>query len=176
MFQPVVAVADLEKMETDVPVKFIHNMHPHTAALLAGDATPVTVVDQHDTSTRAKRFNAWLAVKISAGVGTMACAYAFGVLALISLPAAILSGSLIVIVAWIAQTFLQLVLLSIIIVGQNIQASASDARAEATLNNALAILHEAVELQRHLGEQDEVIHAIHNNTPASQFISRKVDL
>jgi hypothetical protein len=51
----------------------------------------------------------------------MWCAYAFALLALLSLPAAIRSGDLIIIVAWIAQTFLQLVLLSIIMVGQEVQ-------------------------------------------------------
>jgi hypothetical protein len=61
---------------------------------------------------------------------------------------------LIVIVAWVAQTFLQLVLLPIIIVGQNIQAEASDKRAEQTYNDAEAVLHEAVEIQRHLSAQD----------------------
>jgi hypothetical protein len=74
-------------------------------------------------------FNAKVALVITRSVGTMACAYAFAVLALISLPAAISSGQVIVIVAWIAQTFLQLVLLSIIMVGQSVQSAASDARA-----------------------------------------------
>jgi hypothetical protein len=54
----------------------------------------------------------------------MWCAYLFAALALISLPAAIKTGDVVIIVAWIAQTFLQLVLLSIIMVGQNV-ASAS---------------------------------------------------
>ena len=45
---------------------------------------------------------------------------AAGALALISLPAAIRSGDVVVIVAWVAQTFLQLVLLSIIMVGQKV--------------------------------------------------------
>jgi hypothetical protein len=49
----------------------------------------------------------------------MWCAYIFAAIAVISLPAAIKSGDPIVIVAWIAQTFLQLVLLSIIMVGQD---------------------------------------------------------
>ena len=49
----------------------------------------------------------------------MWCAYIFAAVALISLPAAIKSGDPIVIVAWVAQTFLQLVLLSIIMVGQD---------------------------------------------------------
>ncbi len=74
-------------------------------------------------------FNAKLALVITRSVGTMACAYVFAVIALISLPAAINSGQVIVIVAWIAQTFLQLVLLSIIMVGQSVQSAASDARA-----------------------------------------------
>ena len=51
------------------------------------------------------------------------------------------------IIAWIVQTFLQLVLLSIIIVGQNIAAAASDARSENTFKDAEAILSEALEIQ-----------------------------
>ncbi len=69
-------------------------------------------------------FNRKLAAKITSGVATMWCAYLFAAIALISLPAAINSHNLITIVGWIAQTFLQLVLLSIIMVGQNV-ASAS---------------------------------------------------
>jgi hypothetical protein len=69
----------------------------------------------------------------------MWCAYLFGLLALISLPAAIRSHDPIIIVAWIAQTFLQLVLLPIIIVGQNVQAAASDARAESDHETLLSI-------------------------------------
>ncbi len=74
-------------------------------------------------------FNAKLALIITRSVGTMACAYIFACIALVSLPAAINSGQVIIIVAWIAQTFLQLVLLSIIMVGQSVQSAASDARA-----------------------------------------------
>lgn len=75
-------------------------------------------------------FNSALATKITNWVGTMWAAYMFCLLALISLPAAILSHDPIIIVAWIAQTFLQLVLLPIIIVGQNIQTKFADHRAE----------------------------------------------
>ncbi len=74
-------------------------------------------------------FNAKVALIITRSVGTMACAYVFAAIALISLPAALSSGQVIIIVAWIAQTFLQLVLLSIIMVGQTVQSAASDARA-----------------------------------------------
>ena len=85
------------------------------------------------------RFNTRVAVAITRSVGSMWCAYAFALLALISLPAAIASHSAIIIVAWIAQTFLQLVLLPIIIVGQNVQAAASDARAESDHETLIAI-------------------------------------
>jgi hypothetical protein len=87
------------------------------------------------------RFNTWLAVKITKTVGTMWIAYIFAAIALISLPAAIQSGSVIVIVAWIAQTFFQLVLLPIIIVGQNVIQATNDARAEAD-HETLSAVHQ----------------------------------
>lgn len=74
-------------------------------------------------------FNAKVAVVVTHAVGTMACAYLFAVLTLFGLPGAIANG-LPGIIQWVAQTFLQLVLLSIIMVGQQVQTNASDARAE----------------------------------------------
>jgi len=85
------------------------------------------------------QINTRLAVGITKIVGSMWCAYVFALLALISLPAAIRAHDPIIMVAWIAQTFLQLVLLPIIIVGQNVQAAASDARAEGDHATLLAI-------------------------------------
>jgi hypothetical protein len=94
----------------------------------------------HGTGTFA-RFNTWLAVKITKTVGSMWMAYAFAALTLISLPAAIATGQVIIIVAWIAQTFLQLVLLPIIIVGQNVIQAANDERAEAD-HETLSAVHQ----------------------------------
>ncbi|NCZ57169.1 MAG: hypothetical protein EBY75_02385 [Actinobacteria bacterium] len=85
--------------------------------------------------SRVDSFNKFIAEKITAGVATMWCAYLFAIIALISLPKAINSGDTIVIVSWIAQTFLQLVLLSIIMVGQSV----SSAKLEQTINET----HEA---------------------------------
>jgi prefoldin subunit 5 len=87
----------------------------------------------------------------------MWAAYVFFGLSLVSLPAALSSGNEIVIVSWVAQTFLQLVLLPIIIVGQNIQAKASDERAIATYDDAGAILEETKQIQGHLKAQDATI-------------------
>jgi hypothetical protein len=135
---------------------FEHVPHPHIAARkVAGPAKT------SDIRTKGKgplgRLNARFGVFITVAVGTMWCAYAFTLLALVSLPAALKSQNQIIIVAWIAQTFLQLVLLPIIIVGQNVQAAASDKRAEDTYKDAEAVLHEALQIQAHLQAQDEVL-------------------
>lgn len=74
-------------------------------------------------------------MSITNGVGTMICAYAFALLALLSLPAIINTGDITAIVDWVAQTFLQLVLLSIILFGQKVQSEKSDARLERTLKH-----------------------------------------
>jgi hypothetical protein len=84
-------------------------------------------------------FNAKFAVLITRLVGTMWCAYLFGVIALLGLGPALKPGGE-GIIAWIAQTFLQLVLLSVIMVGQNVQSLASDARAANTFKDAEVIL------------------------------------
>jgi hypothetical protein len=104
-------------------------------------------------------FNAKLALVITRSVGTMACAYVFAAIALVSLPSAINSGQVIVIVAWIAQTFLQLVLLSIIMVGQSVQSAASDARAAKEFADTETILDR---LDVHTaGGLKDVLDAIH---------------
>ena len=71
-----------------------------------------------------------LGVFITRRVGTMIAAILFTALAAISLPAALATHDKITIVAWIAQTFLQLVLLPIIIVGQNIQGKHTETMAD----------------------------------------------
>ena len=111
-------------------------------------------------------FNAKVAVIITQGVGTMACAYVFGVIALLSLPSAIKSGQIIIIVAWIAQTFLQLVLLSIIMVGQRVQSLASDARAEKTFSDAEVIMDRLdVNTAGGIREVLDAIHALGGAAP-----------
>jgi len=103
------------------------------------------------------RLNAKIGLKVTVIVGTMWCAYAFTLLALISVPSAFKTGNSLIIVAWIAQTFLQLVLLPIIIVGQNVQAAAADARSQATYDDAAAVLEEVKQIQAHLAAQDAAI-------------------
>ena len=87
----------------------------------------------HTALTRAGGSITWV-------VGTMYVAILFAAIAFISLPAAIHTGDPIVIVGWIAQTFFQLVLLPVIIVGQNLQGKASEARSIRTLEDVEKLL------------------------------------
>jgi hypothetical protein len=89
------------------------------------------------------RFNRRLGTVITNAVATMWCAYLFAALTLVSLPSALqltFAGGFhpLPLVTWIAQTFLQLVLLSVILFGQNLQSEKADARSEATWRNTTA--------------------------------------
>jgi len=151
---------------------FEHRIHPRIEQRQS--ETPAKVAEQLRADTGYQRFNKKLAVGITSNVGTMTSAYLFTVLAFLSLPAILdmtgwvghpfphwmIKPSLIALIAWIAQTFLQLVLLPIIIVGQNVQAEAADKRAEATYQDADAVLHEALQIQSHLEAQDTAIERI----------------
>ena len=133
-----------------------HVPHPHVAARKQKGPTRVNA-QRFAGKGRIGRLNARIGLQVTIVVGTMWCAYLFTLLALVSLPSALKTHDKIIIVAWIAQTFLQLVLLPIIIVGQNVQAKAADKRAEDTYKDAEAVLHEALEIQRHLAAQDAVL-------------------
>lgn len=112
---------------------------------------------ERETANSPKSLNEKLGLGITKRVGTMWAAYAFFALTLVSLPSVVMKGDSIQIVAWIAQTFLQLVLLPIIIVGQNIQAAAAEKRAILTYEDAAAVLEEAIKIQKHLDHQDKYL-------------------
>ena len=143
-------------------VDYKYREHPRMAEREAEGPVTVrkTAKKRVNEATGIRKFNRRLGLAITLAVGTMWAAYIFTALALVSLSSALSSGSLIVIVGWIAQTFLQLVLLPIIIVGQNIQAVAADARSAATYKDAGAILAEAKQIQMHLAAQDVATSAL----------------
>jgi hypothetical protein len=127
-------------------VTFQHVPHPYLVRRQRGEVRPPKVRDEHIG------LNGKIAVALTNGVGTMWCAYAFAALALIALP---FVHTTLEWIQWISQTFIQLVMLSVIMVGQGVQGSAADKRAEQTYNDAEAVLHECLEIQRHLQEQDK---------------------
>jgi hypothetical protein len=136
---------------------FQHVPHPHVSA--RRKQGPVTTSGQLPRGSAFSRFNSRLGLRITTAVGTMVCAYAFTLWALYGLPNAIKSGPS-GLVLWGSSEFAQLVLLPIIIVGQNLQAKASDKRAEQTFLDAEAVLHEAAQIQAHLAAQDAEISRI----------------
>jgi hypothetical protein len=133
-------------------IKFEHVPHPRIAA--RKESGPPKTTDEH------VGFNGKVALVLTTIVGTMWCAYAFAVLALFALPSAISSHDPMVMIQWISQTFIQLVMLSVIMVGQNILGKASDKRAEMTYNDADATFHESEEIQAHLLEQDRAVNEL----------------
>jgi hypothetical protein len=135
---------------------YVH--HPRAAAHVAGTAAPPPKVrDQARRDTPIHRFNSSVGLGITVVVGTMWCAYLFTVIAFLSFWQAITSKNLVIIIGWLSSNFLQLVLLPVIIVGQNLQAKASDQRAASTYEDAEAVLHEALQIQQHLAAQDAVL-------------------
>ena len=133
--------------------------HPRAAELHAGKPIRSTDLRRTQHPNPIVRFNARFGLRITLVVGTMWAAYLFSFLALLALPSAIKQGTYFVVV-WLSSSFLQLVLLPIIIVGQNIQAAAADKRAEETYKDAEAVLKESEEIQKHLLAQDQAISEI----------------
>ncbi len=129
-----------------------HIQHPCTTLHLTGRAPKPPKVNDGRVG-----LNGRIGLLITTLVGTMVCGYVFAIIALISLPSAVTSHNLTVIIAWVSSNFLQLVLLPVIIVGQNLQAKATDTRGMQTYEDAEAVLHEAVQIQQHLAAQDAVL-------------------
>lgn len=127
--------------------------HPHFGHTRSGRPVHQRTQDYHPDGNVYQRLNKKVAMGVTVFVGSMTCAWIFCVLALVSFPAVLtiafnltffphwlVSAGLISLVAWIAQTFLQLVLLSIIIVGSNLGQAANDARAAKTFEDTEMIL------------------------------------
>ena len=114
------------------------------------------------------RFNAAVAVRITKIVGTMYCAYVFTLIALVALPTAIQSGQPTVLVNWISSNFLQLVLLPIIIVGQNVISASQDARAEADHETLTALHTMNVRQLQMLEQQEKILEILQQRTPGER--------
>ena len=129
-----------------------HTPHPRIAERAKSGALLTT--DEH------VGFNGRLAMLVTNLVGTMWCAYLFAIIALISLPSAIEAGTA-SLVSWVAQTFLQLVLLSVIMVGQKVAARASDKQALQTFEDTEALLKLQDEVHKLIVINHELTQEIH---------------
>ena len=123
--------------------------------------------DVHGTSAIGQ-FNSRLAVLITKSVGTMWAAYLFVLIGLVSLPQAwnaFIHGDTVTGVAWLSQSFLQLVLLPIIIVGQNVISASQDARAEADHETLTALHTMNVRQLQMLEQQEKILEILEQRTP-----------
>ena len=132
-------------------VHFVHVPHPHIAARRRTGAPK--------TGDQPVGLNGRIGLTLTRIVGTMWCAYAFAALALLALPEAS-GGGLLALIQGLSQTFIQLCMLSVIMVGQNILARAADKRSDMTYQDADATFHEALQIQAHLAAQDEAMNLL----------------
>jgi uncharacterized membrane protein len=102
-------------------------------------------------------FNARVAVMTTRRVGTMQTAYSFVVLAIVGLLGIVgwLPPVALVLVAWFSQTFLQLVLLPILSVGQNVLSQHAELMAEEQFNTTIKAEHNIEQVMQHLSAQDK---------------------
>jgi uncharacterized membrane protein len=96
------------------------------------------------------RWHEKLAVKIVGFVGSILGACLFAAITLISLPSVLATGSILVFIAWLTQSFLSLVLLSIIMMGQNLQQRHAEILADETYRNVLRDEQETESVHRKL--------------------------
>ena len=146
-------------------VIFHHVPHPHIAK--RKEHAPFKRRDLLPGRNAIERFNSQVAVRITSAVGTMWCAYLFAILACFSLPEAIRGGTS-TLIPWIAQTFLQLVLLSIIMVGQKVAAAKSDRQLEQTYRDAEALLKVSDEIHCLLKQNTDLTEEINQVVQASK--------
>jgi uncharacterized membrane protein len=140
-------------------IDYVHHPHPHTERKKLTE--PPKVADQH------VGFNGRLGAAITRSVGTM---WAFYVAAVFMGTWMVLAGF-----AWgplhgvdpypfafllFLGNIVQLLLMFVIMVGQQVLGAASDKRAVVTYQDAEAILHECLEMQDHLNAQDKALEGI----------------
>lgn len=101
-------------------------------------------------------FNLRLAVALTTIVGSMPTAYTFAVLACVGLLAilGVLSPLVALLVAWLSQTLIQLVLLPVIMVGQNVLSKKAELQADEQYNTTIKTYHDIEQIMAHLAAQD----------------------
>lgn len=97
-------------------------------------------------------FNMKIAVAITKGLGTMVCAYIFAILAIIGFPG--FGATPTQYVQWVSQTFIQLVALSVLAVGQQVLSKHGELMAEEQFHTTVSSYHDIEQIMQHLSAQD----------------------
>jgi hypothetical protein len=106
----------------------------------------------HEAEKAAAGFNQKLAILLTKAVGTMICAYIFALLAIIGYPG--FHATATQWVQWISQTFIQLVMLSVIMVGQSLLGRKQELLSEEQYNTTMSTYHDIEQIMQHLSAQD----------------------
>lgn len=142
--------------------------HPRFGYTRDGAAVHAKVMDHHPGATAYQRFNKTVAIWLVTHVGTMTCFWIFNVLSIILLPPTLaydalfappahgfwhwyLSYGFIILWTFVLSTYIQLVLLPGIMVGQNVQNEASDVRAAKQFEDTETLLADVAAIKEHLG-------------------------
>lgn len=126
---------------------YTHIPHPHIPQ-------KVTIAKAEQALTG---FNMKIAVAITKGLGTMICAYIFAILAIIGFPG--FGATPTQYVQWVSQTFIQLVALSVLAVGQQVLSKHGELMAEEQYKTTISTYHDIEQVMNHLSAQDtELVH------------------
>ena len=131
---------------------FRHEPHQHQ---------PRNVNLVHATEQAAEGLNTRIAITLTKSVGSMWTAYIFAMIAVIGLFAILGVFNLIVatLVAWVSQTLIQLVLLPVIMVGQNVLGRKAELQADEQFRTTMSTYHDIEQIMQHLSAQDaELLH------------------
>jgi hypothetical protein len=130
--------------------------HRHTSVLFHHEPhqhQPRNVNMLHEAEKKASGFNQKIAILLTKGVGTMVCAYIFAVLAIIGFPG-LVNAQISQWVQWTSQTFIQLTMLSVIMVGQSVLGRKQELQADEQFNTTVSTYHDIEQMMQHLSAQD----------------------
>jgi len=158
--------------------------HSPTRVLFRHEPRPHPISPQKITITKAEQalngFNMKLAVVITKGLGTMICAYIFSILAIIGFPG--FNATPTQYVQWLSQTFIQLVALSVLAVGQQVLSKQSELMAEEQYHTTMNSYHDIEQIMQHLYAQDSellrqgkmLVHLLEKNGISLQQLEAEV--
>lgn len=115
-----------------------------------------------------------IALFICKNIGTMICAYIFTGIGIMSLVGAVTGNALLAATFGALSSYLlQLVLLPIIIVGQNVQARHSELMAEEQFATTQKTYHDTEQLAKHLEAQDALLLRLCDPLDSQQQIANR---
>ena len=152
-------ITNATQTETTVPTQTQAHHHHTTSALFHHEPhqhQPRNANALHNAERAAEGFNTKIAIALTNKVGTMWTAYIFTLLAIIGLFAilGLLNPIVVLLVAWTSQTLIQLVLLPVIMVGQNVLGRKAEIQSDEQFRTTMSTYHDIEQIMQHLSAQD----------------------